>query len=171
MHCERTALAKSESEDKHDFVRGSIARSIIGRDSGFKYTSTWLTIGSSLDLDLLVVVIVFLRVVVLFLVVFLEKKDDNFLLLVKSPIFEFKAAGVRDLYGTVSKSSSVRGEIEFSIRSASQLVSIFEKSKSLSQYFLNFPQISGKTQFEYTSTGIRPALPQRWPCWCHRVCR
>jgi len=80
MHCERTALAKSESEDKHDFVRGSIARSIIGRDSGFKYTSTWLTIGSSLDLDPLVVVIDFLCVVDFFLVVFLEKKDDNFLL-------------------------------------------------------------------------------------------
>ena len=78
MHCDRRILTKSA--DKHDFIRGSIARSIIGRDSGFKYTSTWLTIGS-LDLDLLiVVVIIFLRVVVLVLVVFLENKDETLLL-------------------------------------------------------------------------------------------
>ena len=78
MHCDCTTLTKSA--DKHDFFRGSIARSIIGMDSGFKYISTWLTIGS-LDLDLLVVIlVVFLRIVVLVLVVFIEKKDDIFLL-------------------------------------------------------------------------------------------
>jgi len=46
----------------------------MGMESGFKYLSTWLTIGS-FNLDLLVVV--FLRVVVL---VFLENKEETLLL-------------------------------------------------------------------------------------------
>ena len=80
MHCDCTILTKLA--DKHDFIRGSSARSIIGRDSGFKYTSTWLTIGS-FDLDILVVV--FLRVVV---VGFLENenKDETLLLALNIPM-------------------------------------------------------------------------------------
>jgi len=51
MHCDCTTFTKSA--DKHDVINVSTARSIIGRDSGFKYESTLFTIGSS-DLDILV---------------------------------------------------------------------------------------------------------------------
>ena len=54
MHCDCTTFTKSA--DKHDFIKGSSARSIIGRDSGFKYESTLFTIGSS-DLDIVLVFI------------------------------------------------------------------------------------------------------------------
>lgn len=81
------------------------------------------------------------------------EKDQNFFFSLKSPIFEFAATGVRELYGTASKSSSIKGDIEFSIRSVSQFVSLFERSKSITKYFLNFPQITGKSKFEYSSTG------------------
>jgi hypothetical protein len=73
MHCDCTTLTKSA--DKHDFVKGSSARSIMGRDSGFKYESTCFTIGS-FNLD----VIVF-RVVL----VFLEKIDEKLLLALNIP--------------------------------------------------------------------------------------
>ena len=80
MHCDCTTL--TNSEDKHDFFRGSSALSIMGRDSGFKYVSTLFTIGS-FNLDLLVVV--FLRIVVL---VFLENenKEETILLALNIPI-------------------------------------------------------------------------------------
>jgi hypothetical protein len=74
MHCDCTTFTKSA--DKHDVIKGSTARSIIGRDSGFKYESTLFTIGSS-DLD----VIVFIRVVL----VFLEKIDEKLLLAFNIP--------------------------------------------------------------------------------------
>lgn len=82
-----------------------------------------------------------------------SEKDQNFFFSLKSPIFEFAATGVRELYGTVSKSSSIKGEIEFSIRSVSQFVSLFERNKSITNYFLNFPQVTGKSKFEYSSSG------------------
>ena len=78
MHCNCTTLTKSA--DEHDFIRGSSARSIMGMESGFKYLSTWFTIGS-FDLDLLVVV--FLRIVVL---VFLKNKEETLLLALNIPM-------------------------------------------------------------------------------------
>jgi hypothetical protein len=86
IHCDCTTLTKSA--DKHDFARGSSARSIIGRDSGFKYESTWLTIGS-FNLD----VIVFIRVVL----VFLEKIDEK-LLLALNNLMPFLAVPVNFIF-------------------------------------------------------------------------